>query len=126
MMYKTCTKQLTSISEHMATTTPVEIGTRGTVGSLVLQEIEHFSKLAMDRNEASRTSQKQNKNMASTSHGSREKFQFVIMNSKKKKRGNGFLPSMCSMVDVAETSRPIGNSGFNYRSLKADVKKIRS
>ncbi|KAK9267361.1 hypothetical protein L1049_009786 [Liquidambar formosana] len=37
------------VTEDMAANTPVKIGTRGTVGSLVMREIDYFSKLEIDR-----------------------------------------------------------------------------
>ncbi|KAL6314144.1 hypothetical protein AAG906_011885 [Vitis piasezkii] len=41
----------------MAAQNPVEIGTRGTVGSLIMQEIEYFSRLEIGRKDCSQKPQ---------------------------------------------------------------------
>ncbi|XP_059662509.1 uncharacterized protein LOC132308441 [Cornus florida] len=114
----------TTIPDKMAANTPVEVGTRGTVGSLILQEMEHFSRLELDGPESSKKPQCQSKDMASTSTP-KPKLGSLVTTPKKKKRGGGkLIPSMCSMVEVAESNRPNGTSGFGYKNLKADAKKL--
>ncbi|OVA11503.1 hypothetical protein BVC80_9009g35 [Macleaya cordata] len=110
----------------MAATTPVEIGTRGTVGSLVLQEIEYFSKLELGCRENSQEPQPQNTTTASTGGGSKPKFGFVSMTLKRKKKreSSGFIPSICSVVEVVETNRLNRIHGVSYRNLRTDSKKL--
>lgn len=114
----------------MATTAPVEIGTRGTVASLLLREIEHFSRLELERNGKGQKSKSQVSDVASAKHSSRPndprtKFGFVVIIPKRRKkvRGSGYLPSMCSFVDVAETNHEVRTSRLNYRNLKTEVNK---
>ncbi|KAL5730855.1 hypothetical protein ACHQM5_003642 [Ranunculus cassubicifolius] len=109
----------------MATATPVEIGTRGTVASLLLREIEHFSKLELGGNEKGMKksqSQSQVSDIAPGGDGGRSKFWFGNVTPKKRKkiRRSGFLPRVCSNMDVVETK-----SRLNYRNLKADVRKLK-
>nr|GMC76468.1 uncharacterized protein LOC104245940 [Ipomoea batatas] len=102
----------------------VEIGSRGTVGSLVLREIEYFRKYSLGPH--NNNSCCHFADVASTNGISKPK----IGNPKKKKRGcknaKKFLPSMCSMVEVIESNnnRPRAISGFTYKNLKADVKGL--
>ncbi|KAK8622885.1 hypothetical protein V6N13_117784 [Hibiscus sabdariffa] len=91
---------------------PVEIGTRGTVGSLIMREIEYFSQLELGCKDDSK--------MPHSNVGP------VSATQKKKKRGSSkLIPSMCSMVEISD-SRPVGVSGFGYRNLKSDVKKLQA
>ncbi|CAN4117794.1 unnamed protein product [Withania somnifera] len=76
----------------------VEIGSRGTVGSLVLQEIEYFTHKP-----------RQVLDVASNSSYSRPRLESLLM-----------MPSMCSMVDVAECNPPAAISRFTYKNLKTD------
>ncbi|XP_031264928.1 uncharacterized protein LOC116123275 [Pistacia vera] len=105
----------------MAATAPVAIGTRGTVGSLVRREIEYFSKLELERCATSfRKTQEQILDPGHSRHG----FWFMIMSWKRKKRrssSSGFLPSICSAVEVADSNRLNTKPGFNYMILKSDV-----
>ncbi|XP_065879152.1 uncharacterized protein [Euphorbia lathyris] len=118
MFYKP-TITTTKLPEKMAAaTTPVAIGTRGTVGSLVRKEIDYFNKIndqvdicGSSRNKAHRTG-----------------FWSLKLSWKKKKRsGNSsrFIPSICSAVDHVEvTNRINGIHGFSYRILKDEVKEM--
>ncbi|KAG5235668.1 Ankyrin repeat family protein [Salix suchowensis] len=85
---------------------PVQIATRGTVGSLVMQELKYFSQVE-------------------SSHGSSQMSQphVTVMAST---RGSRRLPRICSVVEVSDCSRPIGNSGFSYRNLKSEAKKLQA
>ncbi|KAK7320397.1 hypothetical protein VNO77_29828 [Canavalia gladiata] len=119
-MHKSTTLN-TNATKDMAGFPPVEIGTRGTVASLIMQEIEYFSRIgsySQDR------SQKVGSSNISTS--SRTTIVSTIEESTKKKRGSSskLLPSMCSMVDVSDNGRPNGTSAFSYRNLKSDTKKF--
>jgi hypothetical protein len=103
---------------------PVEVGAQGTVGSLVLREVEYFRFRRME--------------VVAGGHGKKSSSKVVAASgsprsnskkpAKKKKRavaGNGsFLPRMCSSAEVAEHSgsgrrerpsrvryRPLGNDG---------------
>ncbi|KAE8725499.1 Ankyrin repeat family protein [Hibiscus syriacus] len=89
---------------------PVEIGSRGTVGSLIMREIEHFSRLELGRKDGPK---KPRSNVGP-----------VAATQKKKKRGSSrLILGMCSMVEISD-SRPVGVPGFGYRNLKSDVKKL--
>ncbi|MBA0850381.1 hypothetical protein Goshw_028881 [Gossypium schwendimanii] len=102
-----------SVPVEMATAIanpPVEIGTRGTVGSLVMQEIEYFSQLELRSKDSSK---KPHSNVGP-----------VVPTQKKKKRGSSkLIPSICSMVEISD-NRPLGISGLSYRNLKSDVNKL--
>lgn len=98
----------TKFPGKMSAAAPVDIGTRGTVGSLVMKEIEHFNR--------------HEKPQGQTLNQNRSSFWFIIMTWKKKKqRGNKCLPRICSVVEVAESSRPNGIHGFNYKILKNEL-----
>ncbi|GFZ12507.1 hypothetical protein Acr_23g0008920 [Actinidia rufa] len=128
MAYKSSTI-VAPIPEKKAARTPVEIGTRGTFGSLVVKEIEYFSQLELGCQDKSEKPRCQFPKTASTSAHSRpQKLGSLLKTPKRKKKGGSkFIPSMCSMVEVAESTRPnMTISGFNYRNLKADVKKMQA
>ncbi|CAK9138065.1 unnamed protein product [Ilex paraguariensis] len=121
-MYKSSTNA-TTMPEKMGTKIPIEIGTRGTIGSLIMQEIEYFSQLELGCRNASEKSRCQVTGRASTSSYSRPKVVSLIRTPKKKKGGSRFIPRMCSVVEVAD-NQPNVISGFNYRNLKADVQRV--
>lgn len=125
MQYKASTIS-TKFPEKMATTAPVAIGTRGTVGSLVRKEIEYFTKVELDRCGSSRKPQGQVVDMATTSGHSRPSFWSLTLSWKRKKRrgSSGFLPSICSVVEVADSNQLNEIPGFSYRILKSDVKNM--
>ncbi|CAL9157808.1 unnamed protein product [Musa hybrid cultivar] len=118
----------------MSTPSQVEVGTRGTIASLMSQEIDYFrSRLNLVHNDFSQ--QKHNKVTADTastsgscgnksgggSSGTKEK------KKKKNKRvagGGGFLSSICSAVDVSDTSKGEKIPGNGYRKLRKDAKKL--
>lgn len=131
----------------------VEIGSRGTVGSLVLREIEYFNKLQLNHhNHTHKVCCSNSIKMLPTTFGgsdmqhqstflrslsniahkprqvldvastSRPRLGSLVANPKKKRRTSKLMmPSMCSMVEVAECNQPAGISRFTYRNLKADV-----
>ncbi|RLN42118.1 uncharacterized protein C2845_PM01G36640 [Panicum miliaceum] len=79
----------------------VEVGARGTVGSLVLREVEYFRRMEVAAGGSPRSSKKQQ--------------------TKKKKGGAGsgpFLPRMCSSAEVAEDP----SSGGGRRERPARVR----
>ncbi|CAL9053528.1 unnamed protein product [Musa banksii] len=122
----------------MSTPSQVEVGARGTIASLMSQEIDYFrSRLNLVHNDFSQ--QKHNKVTADTastsgscgnksgggSSGKKEK------KKKKKKKNNkrvagggGFLSSICSAVDVSDTSKGEKIPGNGYRKLRKDAKKL--
>ncbi|KAK6932343.1 hypothetical protein RJ641_001967 [Dillenia turbinata] len=104
----------------MAATAPLEVGTRGTVGSLLMKEIEYFRRLELDSGVSSCKPQSQIVEMASTRW--RPSFGFLLMMTwrRKKRRGSWFRPSTCSTIEVAEIDRLNGIPGFSYRNLRAD------
>ncbi|KAK3024275.1 hypothetical protein RJ639_043137 [Escallonia herrerae] len=118
VMYKS-SNIASKVPETMATKFPVEIGTRGTVGSLIMQEIEYFSRLELDCRESSQI------HTPSASENTRPKHGSMTKTSQKKKRARSrLIPSMCSVVEVAESSHQNVASGFSYSTLKADVKRL--
>ena len=101
---------------------PVEIGTRGTVASLIMQEIEYFSRIGSN---SQRNKSQITEVSSSISTSSTTTIVSKVEESTKKKRGSSkLLPSMCSMVDVSDSGRPNGTSAFSYRNLKSDTKKF--
>ncbi|CAK7351091.1 unnamed protein product [Dovyalis caffra] len=125
MQYK-ASNITTKFPEKMAGTAPVAIGTRGTVGSLVRKEIEYFTKFEIERCASSRKPQGQVAELASSNGQSRPSFWSLTMSwRRKKRRGSfGFLPSICSAVEVADSNRLSGIPGFSYRILKDDLKDM--
>lgn len=98
---------------------PVEIGTRGTVASLIMQEIEYFSRIESN----SQRNKSQTRNVGSSVSTNSRTTIVSTVESTKKKRGSSskLLPNMCSMVDVSEnSSRPNRTSVFSYRNLKSE------
>ncbi|CAK7338428.1 unnamed protein product [Dovyalis caffra] len=61
----------TRVSEGMAAQNPVQIGTRGTVGSLIMQEIKYFSQLELSCQETSQKPQRHITAAASTGNESK-------------------------------------------------------
>ncbi|KAK4363892.1 hypothetical protein RND71_015250 [Anisodus tanguticus] len=142
-----------TVAEKISANNPlVEIGSRGTVGSLVLREIEYFDKLQLNHHNRTHkvccsdspkmlphipNSQpstllksltniarkpRQVSDVASTSSYTRPKLRSLVTNPKKKRKNSKLMmPSMCSMVEVAECNSPTAISRFTYRNLKADV-----
>ncbi|KAK8517310.1 hypothetical protein V6N13_092590 [Hibiscus sabdariffa] len=113
---------------------PTAVGTRGTVGSLLKQEIDYFTKFELEPQGGgvgrSWRSHVQVEKDRSNSH-SRPGFWFSITGWKRKKQrarnndddddNGGFLPSMCSAIEVADMNWYSRISGFNYRILKNDI-----
>ncbi|GMH30272.1 hypothetical protein Nepgr_032115 [Nepenthes gracilis] len=112
----------------MPTASPLAVGTRGTVGSLVRREIEYFRRLELDKQSGS--SKRLEKQSIDASHGngshrlrSNTLGYLFMMGSRRKKRsnngGSSFLPSICSAVEVTDRSYKLdGISGFSYRNLR--------
>ena len=106
---------------------PVQIATRGTVGSLVMQELKYFSLQVESSHGSSQKSQPRVTVMASTSNQSKTIPGSALSTPKKKLRGGSRrLPRICSVVEVSDCSRPNGNSGFSYRNLKSEAKKLQA
>ncbi|MFX9848181.1 hypothetical protein ABTP16_20230, partial [Acinetobacter baumannii] len=96
---------------------PVAIGTKGTVASLIMQEIDYFSRLELGGRVTSNEPSCQR-----TDTGAKDEAYSTptISVSKRKRRGRKrCIPSMCSVVEVAESSQ-----GFTYKNLKTDVKRL--
>ncbi|KAJ7963856.1 Delta-hexatoxin-Mg1a like [Quillaja saponaria] len=116
-----------SEAENMAACTPVEIGTRGTVGSLIMQEIEYFSRLRLHLQDNSEKSKSQITDMATSSTNSIPTTVSIVTSRKKKKqRSSKLLPSICSVVDVSDNNRPNRISSFSYKNLKSDIKNLQA
>ncbi|KAK8496657.1 hypothetical protein V6N13_062861 [Hibiscus sabdariffa] len=113
---------------------PIAIGTRGTVGSLLKKEIEYFTKFELEAKGRASVGQSWKSQvqveMDCRNGHPRPSFWFSITGWKRKKRragsnnnnnNGGFLPSMCSAIEVADMNRFNRFPGFNYRILKNDV-----
>lgn len=110
-----------SFSEKMGAVAPLAIGTRGTVGSLVMKEIEYFTKLELERHGGSQRIT--GVGDASRRRDSKGSFWLLSLTWKWKKRrsSNGILPNICSAVELSKSNRFNGIPGFGYRILKDDV-----
>ncbi|KAJ0047137.1 hypothetical protein Pint_04195 [Pistacia integerrima] len=69
----------------MAAHTPVEIGTRGTVGSLIMKEIEYFSRLEVSSQGSSQKPHSHVEDIASSSSHPRPTIASALTTQKKKK-----------------------------------------
>ncbi|XP_027333969.1 uncharacterized protein LOC113848557 [Abrus precatorius] len=110
----------------MAAATPVAIGTRGTIGSLVRKEIEYFTKFELGN---SQKSQPHFVDMMVSGRGysaSRPSLWVLLMPGKRRKRrgANGLLPKICSAAEVAECNQWNKIPGYNYRILKDNLNNI--
>lgn len=83
----------------MNTSDLVEVGTRGSIGSLLRKEIEYFKTLELECSWAFIESQKTNNYMKMDSSGCCcwPSFLSSTMKCYKKRRINGCLPAMCSV-----------------------------
>lgn len=101
---------------------PVKVGTKGTVGSLIMQEIEYFRRVELSCRGSSQKPRTHVADMASCSNPAKPT-SGSLLTHKKKRRGssNRLVPSICSMVEVSDNKRPVGTSSFNYRNLKLDM-----
>ncbi|KAL8032915.1 hypothetical protein ABFS82_13G129300 [Erythranthe guttata] len=103
--------------------TPLEIGTRGTVGSLVKKEIEYFREFEVERVESSRTSSERSFDEIASRGGRRKswptsffRFSLKAFWRRKKIRNSG----VCSVVDVNHHEMNEDEiPGFRYQNLRA-------
>ncbi|CAI9772882.1 unnamed protein product [Fraxinus pennsylvanica] len=104
----------------MAGWVPMEVGTPGTVGSLLKREMEYFKRLEVERFEMScLKSERHNGEKGSCRGNSWPGFKFFPFNWRRKKRRNSGIRR--SFVDDGEISEI---PGFSYRNLKADSKRF--
>lgn len=94
-----------------ASTTPVAIGTRGTIGSLVRKEIEYFTKIESQKCQPNFVNMVSNRSYSSTSKPS---FWVSLMTGKRRKR-------RYANAQVAESNHLNSIPGYNYRILKDDI-----
>lgn len=98
-----------------AAVAPFEIGTRGTVGNLVMKEIEYFKRLESDHQSSL---DPHNGGGANFWRG----FEFLKITWRRKKRkgggGDKFLPKVCTKVDVAESRH---NHHHRANKIPSDV-----
>lgn len=87
-MSNTKSQSSSYIPEEMGAKPPVDIGTKGTVGLLIMQEIEYFNKLEVN----SRKHSFQVKDSSQTRTSTRRK--------------KGFIPSICSAIEVENNNGP--------------------
>jgi len=95
---------------------PVEVGARGTVGSLVLREVEYFRRV-----EVGGHGKKSSSKVAASGGGSPRSSSKKQQTKKNKGGGAGsgsFLPRMCSSAEVAEEP----GSGGGRRERPARVR----
>lgn len=98
---------------------PVKIGTRGTVGTLLLKEIEYFSRLELNSQDRSNKNKSQTIEVGSSVTIDSRPTTVSRVESIKRKRGiSKLLPSMCSIVDISDNR----SSAFSYKNLKSDMK----
>lgn len=90
---------------------PLEVGTRGTIGSLLKKEIDFFRKADFERAETT-TSQE----TAAVRRSSWPSFRFSMSNWRRKKRRSS---GICSVVEVADSDRLNEIPGFGYLNLRA-------
>ncbi|KAI3710456.1 hypothetical protein L2E82_40239 [Cichorium intybus] len=120
---------------------PIEIGARGTVGNLVMKEIEYFQRLEAvshvgggDHCKCSiKSSSNTNKKHGGGGSNFWPSFGFLNISWRKSKRKGGgsgrFLPRMCTMVDIADSRHHNHHRlnkipSFSYRNLKDDVSQF--
>lgn len=128
MQKKECTSDGVGsrVTDRMAATSnAAAVGTRGTVASLIMQEIKYFTQLESDRPSCSnKPSSGKLVNLASMCEFMGLNIGSVVNTSNKKKKGNKWnMPRMCSTAEVADRNQLSGMSRFTYRNLKADLKK---
>lgn len=107
---------------------PVEVGAQGTVGSLVLREVEYFRRMEVaaaggghGKKSSSKVAASGGDSPGSSNGKPKQKQQQQQQRKKKGGAGNGsFLPRMCSSAEVADSSserparvryRPLGKEG---------------
>ncbi|PAN46380.1 hypothetical protein GQ55_9G177000 [Panicum hallii var. hallii] len=98
---------------------PVEVGARGTVGSLVLREVEYFRRVEVAGGGGH--GKKSSSKVAASGGGSPRSSSSKKQQMRKKKGGAGsgpFLPRMCSSAEVAEDP----GSGGGRRERPARVR----
>ncbi|XP_015690631.2 LOW QUALITY PROTEIN: uncharacterized protein LOC102716580 [Oryza brachyantha] len=108
----------------MAASPPVEVGARGTIGSLVCREIEYFRRVdqvgvvshghGKIRSSSSSNSSKQARRQR---HGEPQEQGPVAVEEGGRRRRAYFLPSICSSAEVAEAA---GAARVRYRHLGQD------
>ncbi|GER52966.1 Sec14p-like phosphatidylinositol transfer family protein [Striga asiatica] len=101
---------------------PLEIGTRGTIGSLLKLEIEFFKGLELERVESCMDFERRSQEMATQRRHSWPSLRFPIFywKRKKKRRKSGNRASMCSMVEIEDRQELDEIPGFGYLNLKAE------
>ncbi|KAE9594668.1 hypothetical protein Lal_00037454 [Lupinus albus] len=115
----------------MSVQIPVAIGTTGTIGSLVMKEIEYFTKFELDTrgssSSCSSSSQKLQQHFVDMDRSysiSRPSFWALITTWKRRKKRRDtsrFIPKICSVTEVAETNQLNRIPGYSYRILKNDI-----
>ncbi|CAA0835904.1 Unknown protein [Striga hermonthica] len=100
---------------------PLEIGTRGTVGSLLKREIEYFKGLELERVDSCMDFERRSQEMATEKQHSWPSFRFFLFSWKRKKRRNsGNRAGMCSMVENEDRQGLDEIPGFGYLNLRAE------
>lgn len=113
------------LHDSMAGRVPLEVGTRGTIGSLLKREIEYFRKLELECVENRMDSERSSEEMASGGRNSWPSFGFSMASWRRKKRRNiGIRPGICSTVEVADSERQQEIRGFSYQNLRVDSERF--
>lgn len=107
---------------------PIDIGTCGTVGSLLKIEIDYFRRIEVERVNSCMNVERNLEETTST--GRRNSWRglrsLLVLPWRRKKRRNSGIRSagMCATVDVAENPRLGEIPGFSYQNLRADSNRF--
>ncbi|KAL6567482.1 hypothetical protein OROGR_001150 [Orobanche gracilis] len=108
----------------MAGEVPLEVGARGTIGSLLKREIEYFRKIDMEHMESF---ERESDEMAPGRRNSSRCLRLPMLSwrRKNKRRNNVIRPGICSMVEVANSQVMNEISGFRYLNLGAESMRFK-
>lgn len=108
------------LTSNMAGRAPLEIGMRGTIGSLVKREIEYFREFDLEFFQSGMDSDK-----TSYRRSSWPRFSFSIMSwTRKKRRKSVIRPGICSVVEISESQELNQIPGFSYQNLKVHSERF--
>ncbi|XP_030514030.2 uncharacterized protein LOC115727861 [Rhodamnia argentea] len=102
----------------MAATSPVAVGTQGTIASLVRKEVEYFHGLELESLSPAP------KQISGRDSGKSFGFLRIAWGRKKRKGVGTFHPSICSVARVEDCYRTNGKRGFDYKLLEDEFKNV--
>ncbi|PKA46411.1 hypothetical protein AXF42_Ash020302 [Apostasia shenzhenica] len=97
-----------------SSSSPAEVGTRGTIGSLVSQEIEYFRRIQTDHKKKSTASSSMNWVSKKEKEKKKKK---MMMKMVAEGSSSGFLPSFCSVIELQSSKLEHGSSFQEIRAL---------